>query len=36
MDILPAPINIYLMNKRPSSAETNVGNFHHVVVELNI
>ena len=36
MAITPAPTNIYKLNQRPRSSKTNVSNFYHFVVGLNI
>ena len=36
LDIFLVPININLLKKIPSSANINVGNFHHDIVESNI
>ena len=32
---VPAPVNIYQLKQIPSSANTHIGNFYHVIVEQN-
>ena len=33
LDIFPSPMNINLLKKILGNANTNVGNFHHDIVE---